>query len=97
MDAGESIESAAVRELLEETGVHAEPRQVFTAVDVFDYDESGRLRQHFILVAVLCEWISGDPIAGDDALEARWFYLDELDEAQVALSLDVARWPGKQR
>ncbi|MFT9637512.1 NUDIX hydrolase [Alcaligenes phenolicus] len=91
IDAGESIESAAARELLEETGVHAEPRQVFTAVDVFDYDESGRLRQHFILVAVLCEWRSGEPVAGDDALEARWFYLDELDEAQVALSLDVAR------
>lgn len=87
---GEAIETAAVRELLEETGVHAEALRVFTAVDAFDYDESDRLRQHFILIAVLCKWKSGEAVADDDALEARWFHLDELDDASLALSLDVA-------
>ncbi len=91
IDAGETIENAAVRELLEETGVHAEAHRVFTAVDVFDRDGGGRLRRHFVLIAVLCKWQSGQPIAGDDALEARWFELDELDESGLALSLDVAR------
>ncbi|WP_418648244.1 NUDIX hydrolase [Thauera butanivorans] len=91
IDAGETIENAAVRELLEETGVHAEAHRVFTAVDVFDRDGDGRLRRHFVLIAVLCKWQSGQPIAGDDALEARWFELDELDESGLALSLDVAR------
>lgn len=43
------------------------------------------------MIAVLCKWTSGDPIAGDDALEARWFQLDELDEPGLALSLDVAK------
>lgn len=90
IEAGETIENAAVRELLEETGVHAEALRVFTAVDAFDYDERGQLRQHFILIAVLCKWTSGQPIAGDDAVEARWFHLHELDEAGLALSLDVA-------
>ncbi|MCQ9157218.1 NUDIX hydrolase [Acidomonas methanolica] len=89
IEPGETIENAAVRELLEETGVHAEALRVFTAVDAFDYDEHGRLRQHFILIAVLCRWASGQPIAGDDALEARWFPRHELDEAGLALSLDV--------
>ena len=90
IDRGETIENAAVRELLEETGVHAEPHRVFTAVDVFDRDESGGLRQHFVLIAVLCKWQSGESIAGDDALEARWFELDELDDANLAFSLNVA-------
>lgn len=90
IEAGETIENAAVRELREETGVDAEALRVFTAVDAFDHDEQGRLRQHFILLAVLCKWRSGRPIAGDDALEAKWFGLDELDEAGLALSLDVA-------
>ncbi|WP_240149342.1 NUDIX hydrolase [Asaia sp. As-1742] len=89
IEAGETIENAAVRELLEETGVHAEALRVFTAVDAFDHDEHGRLRQHFILIAVLCRWTSGQLIAGDDALEARWFALHALDEAGLALSLDV--------
>lgn len=88
---GETIQACATRELLEETGIIGNAIRTFTAVDAFDHDEKGSLRRHFILVAVLCEWVSGKPAAGDDALEAKWFQLDELDEAGLALSLDVAR------
>jgi mutator protein MutT len=90
IEAGEPIETAAVRELFEETGIRGQARRVFTAVDAFDRDENGRLRRHFVLIAVLCDWIAGDPVAGDDALEAQWFRLDELDDTRLALSLDVA-------
>lgn len=79
-----------VRELFEETGVLAEARTVVTALDAFDRDESGNIIQHFILIAVLCQWKSGEPIAGDDALEAQWFSMDDLYDARLALSLDVA-------
>lgn len=89
IEAGEMIHDAAVRELLEETEVRAYARRTFTAVDAFDRDGSGRLRQHFVLIAVLCQWISGEPVADDDALEARWFRLAELDDKGLAFSLDV--------
>lgn len=89
IDHGETVADAAVRELLEETGVRAEARRAFGAVDVFDRDPSGALNRHFVLVAVLCRWISGEPVAADDALEARWFAPDELAGAGAALSLDV--------
>ncbi len=88
---GESIRDAAVRELLEETGVHAEAGPVFTAVDVFDRDGAGGLRRHFILIAVLCRWVSGEPVAGDDALEARWIGFADLDEAGLAMSFGVSK------
>ncbi|MCF3934701.1 NUDIX hydrolase [Acuticoccus sp. M5D2P5] len=91
IEPGEPIEAAAVRELFEETGVRGRAREVFTAVDAFDRDETGHIRRHFILIAVLCDWLSGEPVAGDDALDARWFQLDDLDEAALALSLDVAK------
>lgn len=91
IEPGETIAGAAVRELLEETGIQAEARRVFTAVDVFDHDDDGCLRRHFILVAVLCQWKAGEPVAGDDALEAGWFTLAELEGADLALSLDVAQ------
>jgi 8-oxo-dGTP diphosphatase len=87
---GETIQACAVRELKEETGVEAEAVDVFTAVDAFDFDDNGGLRRHFLLVAVLCEWKCGNPLAGDDALDARWFSLNDLNNAGLALSLDVA-------
>ena len=88
---GESLEGCAVRELREETGVRAEAIRVLTAVDSFDHDADGSLRQHFVLVAVLCSFVAGELIAQDDALDARWFAVDMLGDADLALSLDVAR------
>lgn len=90
IDHGETLSQAALRELAEETGVSAKVLHVFTAVDAFDRSDEGALRRHFILIAVLCRWTGGHPVAGDDALEARWFRLDELSASNLALSLDVA-------
>ena len=90
IDAGERIEDAAARELLEETGVTAQPLRIFDAVDVFDRDDTGALRRHFILIAVLCRWQSGEPVAGDDARDARWVPLAELDAHVLATSFGVA-------
>jgi mutator protein MutT len=90
IEPGETLPQAALRELAEETGVSAEALRAFTAVDAFDHDASGGLRRHFVLIAVLCRWTGGEPIAGDDALEARWVDLDGLAGADLELSRDVA-------
>ena len=87
---GETVLAAAERELFEETAVRAKAQQVFTAVDALDFDGERAVRAHFILVAVLCRWVSGQPVAGDDALEADWFDLKTLDEANLAMSFGVA-------
>jgi len=90
IEQGETLTQAALRELHEETGVTAEALRAFTAVDVFDRDPEGALHRHFILIAVLCRWVAGEPVAGDDALEARWVDHATLADAGLALSLDVA-------
>ena len=89
IDFGEPILAAAERELLEETGINGQALRVITAVEALDEDETGGLRQHFILIAVLCRWLSGAPTAADDALEADWFSLAALKTGDLAMSLDV--------
>lgn len=89
IERGETILTAAMRELLEETSVVAKARCAFTALDAFDYNDTGDLRQHFTLIAVLCDWISGEPVAGDDALEARWFPVVDLEQINLAMSFGV--------
>ena len=90
IDAGERLEDAAARELFEECGVRAKPLRVFDAVDVFDLDDRGALRRHYILIAVLCQWQSGEPVAADDAQDARWVPLADLDGQALATSFGVA-------
>ncbi|MBO1906904.1 NUDIX hydrolase [Microvirga sp. 3-52] len=86
---GETVKDAAIRELREETGVHAAAQDVLTALDVLVRDAGGDIRQHYILIAVQCRWIGGEPIAGDDALEARWFPIADLKPNTPAMSADV--------
>jgi 8-oxo-dGTP diphosphatase len=86
---GETVKDAVIRELLEETGVRAEAQDIITTLDVLVRNSSGLMEKHYILIAVQCRWIAGEAVAGDDALEARWFDLSELDPATLAMSADV--------
>ncbi|SDV46067.1 NUDIX hydrolase [Chitinasiproducens palmae] len=85
---GETIEAAAERELREETGVDAVASDVITALDALD-DVDGISQQHFVLVAVRCHFRSGVPVAGDDAMEARWFDIGAVDAMTLDLSAGV--------
>ncbi|MCA8408041.1 NUDIX hydrolase [Burkholderia cenocepacia] len=91
IEPGEPLADAVVREIAEETTVDVEALDAFTALDAFDYDAHGAVRQHFVMVAVLCRWLRGTPAAGDDALDARWFDIDELDRDDLPMSAGVRR------
>lgn len=81
IEPGERAVDAALRELREETGVEA---RITGLVDVVDglFPEAGR---HYVLIDYAAEWVSGEPVAGDDALEARFVAL-----AQIGTLID---WP----
>ncbi|MXQ14430.1 NUDIX hydrolase [Microvirga makkahensis] len=89
IDFGETIAEAAVRELLEETGIAGEAQEIITTLDVLVPSGDGGIRQHYILIAVRCRWLTGTPLAGDDALEACWFPTADLDPAVLPMSADV--------
>lgn len=80
IEIGEGITEAAIRELTEETGITAKAERVLTAFDVIIRNQKQQTHHHYILIPVLCTYLSGIAIAASDAAEARWFHIDELDE-----------------
>ncbi|MFS4582010.1 NUDIX hydrolase [Phaeobacter sp. C3_T13_0] len=78
VELGETAMQAAARELEEETGVITAPREVLTHVDVMLRDDAGVVQRQYLLIAVLCDYISGQPTPDDDALQAEWVAVADL-------------------
>jgi 8-oxo-dGTP diphosphatase len=75
---GETLAVAALRELKEETGVEAELLGLLDVVDgVFPARPGGAITRHYVMIDYAARWIGGEPVAGDDAAEARFVSLDE--------------------
>ena len=93
IEPGEPLAIAALRELKEETGVEAEVLQVLTALDSIGDETGGEQADaawHYVLVACLCRWTAGEPLAADDALEAAWFPVADLSLRPAPLIARVA-------
>jgi 8-oxo-dGTP diphosphatase len=73
VDYGESLESAATREALEETGLLLTELQQFRAYS----DPKRDPRQHTISYVFTAQ-ADGTPVAGDDAASVRQFPIDDL-------------------
>jgi 8-oxo-dGTP diphosphatase len=72
---GERAADAALRELKEETACAAE---LIGLIDVVDAVFTKRTEPsapwgHYVLIDYAARWTEGEPIAGDDAREARFF------------------------
>jgi 8-oxo-dGTP diphosphatase len=75
IEPGERAVDAALRELREETGVEAEITGLIDVVDGL-FPEAGR---HYVLIDYAARWLAGEPVAGDDAAEARFVALDQVE------------------
>lgn len=89
VEPGETALDAAVRELAEETGVTGRPRAYLDNIDVIERGADGALRFHFLLAAVLCDHVAGEPVAADDALDARWVAVGDILAGRLPLSASV--------
>ena len=75
IEPGERAMDAALREVREETGIEAEITGLIDVVDGL-FPEAGR---HYVLIDYAARWLAGEPVAGDDAVDARFAPLDEVD------------------
>jgi ADP-ribose pyrophosphatase len=80
---GETLQAAAEREVLEETGVRVRAGEPVYAFERIERDADGRVRWHYVVVDLLAEHVAGEPVAADDALEARWLGPGDVEEGAV--------------
>ncbi len=94
-EVGETVEQAARRELLEETGLTVGPLHFAAHVDNIRQDAAGRVQFHYTILDFATRWESGEPIAGSDVTEAVWAPLDGLPAfrlwSEAYRVIDVAR------
>lgn len=84
IEPGEPARVAALRELKEETGVDAELIELIDVVDAVFQNRSGDLiTRHYVLIDYVARWQAGEPVAGDDAADARFFHQSELDSIEL--------------
>lgn len=77
VEPGESLEAAALREVAEETGVAVRLLGRCGGREIASRDDDGR---PFVwdLAIFAAVWVAGEPIAGDDAVEARFAPIADL-------------------
>jgi len=81
---GETLQHAAEREILEETGVVIRAAAPVYTFDVIERDAEGRVRFHYVIVDLAAEYLAGMPRPASDAVDARWVSVDELRRRKVS-------------
>ncbi len=79
VETGESLETALMREVREETGMVVVVKRLVEVFERIIEDINGRAKYHYVLLDYLCEVTDGAERAGDDASDVRWIARQDLD------------------
>jgi 8-oxo-dGTP diphosphatase len=83
VEPGERARDAAHRETREETGVEADLAQLVDVHEVVLQREGRELIAHYMIAVYAGRWIAGEPVAGDDAAQARFVPIAQIDALQL--------------
>ena len=81
---GETLQQAAEREILEETGVTIRAREPAYTFESIQRDVSGAIRFHYVIIDLNADYVDGEPKPADDALDARWFSPNDIQTMKVS-------------
>ncbi len=83
VEIGESQETAAIREVLEETGVRCEIVQLLTTADIITPNSENEIEYHFILNHYLARALTEEVTPETPEAEVKWFAASELPEYEM--------------
>jgi mutator protein MutT len=78
VELGETLASALVREVREETGIDVRVGPVVEVFERVHRVDDGRVEFHYVVVDYLCAAVGGSLAPGSDAADALWVDVDEL-------------------
>jgi ADP-ribose pyrophosphatase len=81
---GETLQQAAEREILEETGIVIRAGDPIYTFDAIVRDEGGVIQFHYVIVDLVAEYIDGSPRPGDDADDVRWLNAEAIGTLPVS-------------
>jgi ADP-ribose pyrophosphatase len=84
VELGESLQAAAEREILEETGITIRAGEPLYGFDGIDRDANNCIRFHYVIVDLSADYVRGKIQPGDDAVEARWIGPGELEDLKIS-------------
>ena len=91
VEPGENPADCAVREVLEESGVHAEPRRLAWVHVTNPVVHVNGDRAQYLDHVFRMDWVSGEPFPGDDeSTDAGWFALDALPPMSANMRRRIA-------
>jgi 8-oxo-dGTP diphosphatase len=79
VEAGETLEEAVAREVLEETSMTIAPVALAGFRETIARDADERVERHFVILCFASRWLAGEPVLNEELSEARW-----LDPAALA-------------
>ena len=88
VEPGETLQEAAARELMEETGMTAEFSGLVGLYDVIRRDSSGIVTTHYVIACYLGLAGPEEPVAASDAMSAR--FIDPEKLGGYALTPNIA-------
>lgn len=77
---GETCEHAARRELAEETSLCVGSLVLAACIDIIRKDAAGRIHYHYTIIDYAARWRDGEPVAGGDAMAAKFVAFDRLED-----------------
>lgn len=80
---GETLKDAAEREIVEETGIQVEAGAPVYSFELIERDDNGDVQFHYYIVDLEAEYISGKITPGDDAEDAAWMTVADLQVNDV--------------
>lgn len=80
---GETMQKAAEREILEETGLIIHAKNPIHAFDIIERSSNGKILFHFVIVDLKADYIQGEIHSADDASDAKWFTPSELKSLKM--------------